>query len=201
MLKEDVRLKEAQARIGSAFSALPLSPNQITALSLLFALFGLIIAHAGFPAHALSLFILAGAADALDGAVARAKGMVSKKGAYIDGSIDRLVELLFILSFFSLGLPPLRGIPAELFLILILFFGSAMTSFATAYAHHRGVADEVKISRQPGILPRTERLMLLYAAYAAAFFSKEAASTLLLLAAFLSMLTFFQRFLYFAKEE
>jgi phosphatidylglycerophosphate synthase len=198
MLKKNAGLKGVQASLGEIFSALPITPNQITALSFLSALAGLWLAYLGAPFISLVLFILAGALDALDGAVARAKGMVSKKGAYIDGIIDRLVEFLFILSFFFFSLPD-AILPSWLSLLLILFFGSAMTSFATAYAEHRHVADSKKIARQPGILPRAERLLLLFAAFLAAPFYPFAASALLLLTAILCAITFAQRFLYYAN--
>ncbi len=144
--------------------------------------------------------------DALDGAVARAKNQVSNKGAYIDGITDRLVEFLFVLSFLFYALPsfalPLfqaAAIPSNLLLIIILFFGSAMTSFATAYAEHRHVADSKKIAGQPGILPRAERLILLFIALALVPFNPAATSFVLFAAAALCFITFCQRFAYFAK--
>ncbi|MFA4982956.1 MAG: CDP-alcohol phosphatidyltransferase family protein [Candidatus Micrarchaeia archaeon] len=198
MLKKNAELQGLQARAGRAFAALPITPNQITSLSIFSALAAFCLAYLGLPIHSLALFILSGALDALDGAVARAKGMVSRKGAYIDGISDRLVEFLFILSFFSFPLPN-AVLPAWLSLMLILFFGSAMTSFATAYAEHRHVADSKKISCQPGILPRAERLILLFTAFLAAPFHPFAASILLFLIAILCTATFAQRFAYYAR--
>jgi hypothetical protein len=107
------------------------------------------------------------------------------------------VEFLFVLSFAFYSLPAFV-FPASLSLVLILFFGSAMTSFATAYAEHRHVADSRKIRAQPGILPRAERLILLFAALALVPFAPTASSFILACAAVLSFVTFLQRFLYFA---
>lgn len=187
-----------QLAIGSLFSFLPLTPNQITVLSLLPALAGFYFASQHLVFHSLLFFILAGAIDALDGAIARARKQVTERGAYIDGMIDRLVEFLFVLSFFFYPLPGFI-LTSGIALILILFFGSAMTSFAVAYAEHRHVADSKKISRQPGILPRAERLILLFAALAFIPFSPVAASFILFAEAVLCTITFFQRFLFFAK--
>jgi hypothetical protein len=74
-----------------------------------------------------------------------------------------------------------------------------MTSFATAYADHRKAADAKKIARQPGILPRAERLILLFAALALVPFCPECTSFLLFAGAVLSAITFAQRFAYFAS--
>ncbi|MEM2137505.1 MAG: CDP-alcohol phosphatidyltransferase family protein [Candidatus Anstonellaceae archaeon] len=197
MLKKMPTLQKLQSKIGASFSVIPLSANQWTLLSLLPALLGFYAAYLQLPLHSLALFVLSGAIDALDGAVARAKKQVSAKGAYIDGITDRLVEFLFVLSFLFFPLPPFALSPTIL-LVIILFFGSTMTSFATAYAEHRGVAGSKKIAKQPGILPRTERLLLLFAALALVPFSPVAASFLLFATAALSFITFCQRAAYFA---
>lgn len=189
-----------QLAIGKFFSFLPLTPNQITLLSLLPALLAFFLAYRGMPLESLALFALAGATDALDGAIARARKQVSARGAYIDGMVDRLVEFLLVLSFFFYALPDFI-LPTGMALIIILFFGSAMTSFATAYAEHRHVADAKKIARQPGMLPRAERLLLLFAALAFVPFSPAASSFILFSEAALCMVTFFQRFLFFSSQN
>lgn len=188
-----------QLSLGKLFSSLPFTPTQITLSSVLFAAIGFLFASVSLPYHALGFFVLAGIVDAIDGAVARAKKMVSAQGAYIDGITDRLVEFLFILSFFFFPLPSVL-IPASLTLIIFLFFGSSMSSFATAYAEHRHVADGKKIAAQPGILPRAERLIILFAAFALVPSFPYLSSVLLLIGAALGVITFFQRFLYFAEN-
>jgi phosphatidylglycerophosphate synthase len=187
-----------QKSLGKLFSRLPLSANQITLCALLLALIGLYFAYARQPLASLFFFVLSGAADAIDGAVARARKEVSARGAYIDGIMDRLAEFLLICSFFFYALPAFIA-PAALSLILLLFFGTCMTSFATAYADHRKAAGAKKIAAQPGVLPRAERLILLFIALALVPFCPECASALLLLGAALAMVTFAQRFWHFAR--
>ena len=198
MLKKIPVLRGVQEKMGKAFSSLPLSPDQITVSAVLFAAIGFFLAYCSLPIQALAFFVLSGLMDALDGAVARAKNMASARGAYIDGITDRLAEFLFIMSFFFYPLPPFF-LPAQILLMLILFFGSAMSSFATAYAEHRHVAGTVKIGRQPGILPRAERLLFLFAAFALAPSYPAASSFLLFAGAALCLVTFAQRFAYFAQ--
>jgi phosphatidylglycerophosphate synthase len=185
-----------QKRAGRLFSAIPLSANQITVFALILALIGFFLAYMQQPLASLLFFILSGITDAIDGAVARARKQVSARGAYIDGMIDRLVEFLFILSFAFYALPPFIA-PLELLLVFYLFFGSCMTSFATAYAEHRKVADARKIASQPGILPRAERLIILFASLALVPFCPACSSFLIFAGAALSVVTFAQRFAYY----
>ncbi|MFA6213866.1 MAG: CDP-alcohol phosphatidyltransferase family protein [Candidatus Micrarchaeia archaeon] len=187
-----------QKASGKLFARLPFSANQITVFSLFLAAIGLLFAFAREPILSLLFFILSGACDAIDGAVARARKEVSARGAYIDGMIDRLVEFLLILSLALFALPEFV-IPTALSLVFILFFGTCMTSFATAYADHRRVADARKIASQPGLLPRAERLILLFAALALVPYCPECASALLFACAALSAITFAQRAGYYAS--
>jgi phosphatidylglycerophosphate synthase len=198
-LKKIPALASLQKSAGGVFSALPLSATQITVSSVALAAIGFWLSLSQQPYLSLFFFLLSAAADALDGAVARARRQVTARGAYIDGIADRLAEFLFILSFFSYSLPQFI-LPAGFSLVCILFFGSAMTSFATAYAEHRQVADAKKIAGQPGILPRAERLILLFFAFALAPLYPAAASATLFAIALLCAMTFFQRFFYFAKS-
>lgn len=198
MLKKLKFAQSLQSSIGNLLSRLPISATQITALAFLFALAGFFLSAARLPFHSLAFFVLAGVADALDGAVARAKKQVSARGAYIDGITDRLVEFLFILSFFFYLLPPFI-MPAYLSLICILFFGSCMSTFATAYADHRKVATKQKLASEPGILPRPERLILLYIAFLLIPFAPFYTAALAFAGAVLAFITFAQRFWHFAK--
>jgi phosphatidylglycerophosphate synthase len=187
-----------QKALGGLFSRLPLSANQITLCALLLALIGFYFAYLQQPLASLFFFVLSGTADAIDGAVARARKEVSARGAFIDGMIDRLVEFLLICSFFFYALPAFI-VPSALSLVLFLFFGTCMTSFATAYADHRKAARPAKIARQPGILPRAERLILLFIALALVPYCAQCASALLFTGAALATITFAQRFWHFAR--
>ena len=198
-LKKNPLALSIQKKMGGIFSALPFSANQITASSVVLAAIGFWFSLSQQVYLSLAFFLLSAAADALDGAVARAKKQVSLRGAYIDGICDRLVEFLFILSLLAYPLP-MFILSAPLMLILILFFGSAMTSFATAYAENRHVADSKKIAAQPGILPRAERILLLALAMVLIPFNPAFSSAVLFAGVVLSIATFFQRAAYFAGK-
>ncbi len=192
-------LLDLQAKTGKFLAFLPFTPTQITFASIAAAVCGFYFAFQKDMAASVLLFIFAGLLDALDGAIARAKKMQSAMGAYIDGISDRLVEFLIILALFSAQIPD-YAVPTWLALASILFFGSTMTSFATAYAIHRKCADEKKAAGEPGIMPRTERVILMCSALFFAISSPQISYWILIATAVLGFITFMQRFLYYCNE-
>ncbi len=178
-----------QDKLLSAFSFIPLHPNHITFLSVLIAA-GAFVLFGHEPVYSMLLFGVSFFIDALDGVVARAKNLTSKKGAFFDGVCDRIVEFFIILTIFYYF--PLEKIDLIL-LVSILFFGTCMTSFTKAYAHHQGVLEEKDAKNLPGLFERAERvvllfLMLIFLQYLPGYFIY-----LLAITALLSILTFVQR--------
>ncbi len=198
MLKNTKFAKEASEKIGSLFRALPFHPTTYTLLSVLFALVGLASWISGFVIEAFALFILAMLIDAIDGAVARAKNLVSKKGAFLDGISDRLVEfflLLCLMHSFSSN----SGIAAGL--VVILFFGTCMTSFVKAYAEHSGLLSNVDAKKLPGLLERAERVVLLMLVMVLVLLNQGTyAAYVIWITAFLAFVTFVQRVLTVARN-
>jgi phosphatidylglycerophosphate synthase len=114
-------------------------------------------------AMGLVLFALSAFIDIVDGTVARITKQATDMGAFIDGVVDRYVELMLYLGLlFYLG----RGVFLYLSYdawFMLLIFGALMTSFVRAYADHRSVVkDPAELKRMGGLLERLERLMLLY---------------------------------------
>jgi len=147
-------LEKFQKDIGEIFKGIPLHPNHITLASVLFAILG---SYFIFLARweGLLLFLIAFLIDGLDGAVARSKNLVSPFGAYIDGICDRIVE------FFAL-LPLILNSEYTLAAVLVLFFGTCMTSFSKAYADHRNICDAKTASKLRTLFPRTERTIAIF---------------------------------------
>jgi phosphatidylglycerophosphate synthase len=191
MIKSSDLGKSISGYLGKFFAWLPLHPNSITLVSIILA------ALAGFSwgsslasqVQALVLFLFAFFFDAIDGAVARAKNLTSKQGAFLDGISDRLVE--FFLVFALLKTSPELQFP----LMLTLFFGTAMTSFVKAYAEHSQLLSHEEALKMPGLMERTERSLLLLAA--AVLFMLKIQNVFLVIiyfTALMSVLTFLQRF-------
>ena len=157
MLKSTPLAKPVSESLGRFFGWVPLHPNTITFFSIVFAAAGFVLFFYSQFLSGFIFFLLAFFLDAVDGAVARAKNLTSKKGAFLDGISDRLVEFFLILAFFISIADP----TTQLMLVSILFFGTCMTSFVKAYAVHSGLLDNEAARRMPGILERAERSVLL----------------------------------------
>jgi archaetidylinositol phosphate synthase len=93
--------------------------------------------------------LVSGFADVLDGSVARAKGLVSSRGAFIDSTFDRLGEL-----FVYTGI--LLGSFSDAFLVLMALSFSLLVSYARA----RGESLGINLSGT-GIGERAERILVL----------------------------------------
>lgn len=186
-------------KLGIIFSRMPLTPNQWTLLSVVPAVLGFFaLAYYKDVGWALALFVISAAIDAIDGGVARVTGRVSNLGAYLDGMADRLVEgfLLFGLMFIGLPDTSLVGIivPMWAWLALLLFAGSALVSYARAYADHRKViTDPKKLTRMGGILERAERLLLVFLGMLLYFADPAYLNAAIIIAALLSCITLLQR--------
>ncbi|NYT02123.1 MAG: CDP-alcohol phosphatidyltransferase family protein [Methanosarcinales archaeon] len=183
------------------FSRLGLHPNTWSLLSLPAAAGGLIALWAHSLPWGLACFVLSGVLDMVDGAVARATGKSSTLGAFADGVLDRYVELFLVL-----GLMLYLQEGQFLFLSLqvwmvLLIFGSLMTSFVRAYADHRGlVKDPGMLTRMGGLLERPERLMLLYAGMVLGMWSSQWLLWTVALVAVLANATALQRIVFAVRN-
>ncbi len=154
---------ERTDRVLCWFSRLGLGPNHWTMLSMVPASAGFLALASHRLAAGLVLFAASGFIDMVDGAVARATNSSTASGAFIDGVLDRYVELFLCLGLtLYLGPKVFLLLPVS-FWIVLMIFGSIMTSFVRAYADHRGVVkDPLLQKRMGGLLERAERLMVLY---------------------------------------
>ncbi|MFZ2390664.1 MAG: CDP-alcohol phosphatidyltransferase family protein [Minisyncoccales bacterium] len=151
--------KDLEKLVGKIFGALPLTPNQYTYLSGVFALIGLWYMIQENLILAIIFFLIAGGLDFVDGAVARAKNMSSKVGAYLDTVFDRYVEGIVFFGMLFLSLPTVF-IPGYAWVYLAIF-GSVVTTYVKAAAKEK---DLVNQELKGGLLSRGERLILIFVA-------------------------------------
>lgn len=196
MLKQLEAPKGIQQSVGKALAMLPLTPNQWTLLSLLAALAaGAVIAIRQDLPAGLALFAVAAVMDAIDGAVARARGEVTKMGGFIDGVADRFVEAIFFFSFMFYPLPAIL-IDPKIWLAALIFLGTCMPAFIRAYADHKGVITRERALALGGICERVERLAIIVLALGAGIlWGMEYFIYGVILAACLSLVTIMQRIL------
>lgn len=130
--------------------ALRLSP---TAFNLLGAAFG-IAAGVCFGLGYVNLggwgVLLGGAADVLDGRLARARGMADERGAFLDSTLDRFAE---VGAFVGLAVF-FRDSTLALILAVTALGGSLLVSYARARGESVGVVCKL------GVMQRAERLLL-----------------------------------------
>ena len=95
--------------------------------------------------------LLGGAADVLDGRIARARGVASRRGAFIDSTLDRFAEFG---AFVGLAVW-FRFSEVALFLVVTALGGSLLVSYTRARGESVGVLCKL------GVMQRAERLLLL----------------------------------------
>ncbi len=132
-------------------AAVGLTPNQVTLIGLV--LVGVNVAaflvHRSLLGLGLGLAV-AFAFDALDGAVARLRGLSTRRGGYLDAVVDRYQELAVMLAL---------GLASDAWVVVILGLAGA---YLTSYAKAR-TAVEIPIDndRWPDLFERQERIIYL----------------------------------------
>ncbi len=193
MLKQESSLRNIQTSIGKTLAVIPLTPNHWTILSLLVALVAGMMISFGELFPGLFLFGFAALLDLVDGAVARARGKVSKFGGFIDGVADRFVEAIFLFSFMFYQLPEIF-IDSKIWLAAVIFLGTCMPSFVRAYADHKEVIAKSRALALGGVCERSERLlMLILGLFAGIMVSMDLFVYSLIIVSFLSAITVLQR--------
>lgn len=143
-----------------------ITPNKITALSILLSLVTGCIYAWGYIALGGWMLIISGSLDMIDGRVARETNMVTKSGAFFDSCSDRYSDTfvfigiaVFFLSknfshaagSFTISLPDYYTI----IIIMTILMGSAAMSYVKA----RG--EVVGATTKRGLMQRPERIMML----------------------------------------
>lgn len=185
-----------EKRVGKIFSIFPLKPNHWTLLSIFFAFFYLFFLWKGKLNFALFCFFISSFLDFVDGAVAREKGLATKKGAYWDTISDRYVEAIFLLGFLLLPLPKI--ILPSFFWIFLILFGSIMTTYAKAAAKEKELVEK---ELKGGLISRGERLILIFLSLFLFNFNPFWTSQLLILIAILTNFTALQRIFFAFKQS
>lgn len=195
MLKKSKTAQGLQITLGNALSGIPLSPNQWTMLAILLAFLGfLALVYRQMPL-AIPLFALALLIDAIDGAIAREKGAVTKKGAFIDGVSDRVVEMLMLVGLMFYSIPDVF-ISSIIWLSLLFFMGSCMTSFVKAYSDHTRAISHKQAMKMSGLFERSERVVLILLAIMLVAISPIYSAYLIIAGVILSSITVAQRIRY-----
>lgn len=136
--------------IGRGLARLRATPTFMTALGLVIVVVGSVMIATG-RLRSGGIVVAAGSLlDGLDGAVARATGRVTQKGAFLDSVFDRLGE---VAAFAALAFAR-AGEARELLLIVVALGGAVLVPYLRARAEGHG------IDGRGGLMGRSERLIL-----------------------------------------
>jgi CDP-diacylglycerol--glycerol-3-phosphate 3-phosphatidyltransferase len=179
--------------VGRGLARLGLTANQITYLGVAIQIAVAVFIVQGRLLVAGLAGIVAGVADFLDGAVAKARGTASKYGAFLDSTTDRLSDALYFVPLAWLyGVAPDIAERDEPW-VAAVSLGALVFSFLVSYAKAR--AESLGYECNVGIAERAERLVVIILALLLDVV--PAALVLLLL---LAVVTFLQRMVHVQKQ-
>ncbi len=131
-----------------------LTPTRVTLVALALGVAGGGLYYSGYALAAISLLWFSGFLDAVDGAMARRSGAMTKAGTLLDIFFDRVVEVSFLLAFGLRHEEALMGL-----LLLASSFILSMTVFLTSgmLLENRG---KKSFYYQAGLMERTEGFIM-----------------------------------------
>ncbi len=137
-------------------AALAVPPMLVSLFGLILSLYGALVVAEGKLFLGGVFLIIAGLCDTLDGSLARRRNLVSKFGAFMDSTLDRVAEFAYFGGILFYVVNRYDAPHDFIFWITILALtGSVLTSYTRARAE--GLGYECKV----GILERPERIVLL----------------------------------------
>ena len=134
--------------------ALRLTPNTITVIGLVITIVASVVIGAGWLLLGAAILTTGSLLDAVDGALARATGGSTAFGSFLDSTLDRAGEAILYL---GIGAWLLTSQPEPMWPVLVVMLALA-ASFLVSYAHAR--AQGIGLAADVGLLPRTERLVI-----------------------------------------
>lgn len=139
--------------IGALFNRMGLMPNTMTLLGLVGNIIGAYLLAQGQMTWGGIIILLMGPVDALDGTMARLRGMAGKFGAFVDSVTDRYSELVIfagLLYFYAHGGDTIMSMAT---------FAAAAGSVLVSYVRSRG--QSLNWDTKIGVLTRMERYLVL----------------------------------------
>ena len=147
--------------VGGALKRTGVSPDHLTGLGLLLALPAAWAIATGRLGLGLGLLIASAVPDLLDGAVAKASGTSSVRGAFFDSVADRVTDTLILGSLAWYLLDHRRGHVA---LLPVAVLGASLL-----ISYERAKAEALGYEAKGGLMERAERVVLICACLAFSF--------------------------------
>lgn len=153
----DGNLRQAVNRgldpIGASLRRTGITADVLTVVGILMAMAAAVVIGNGHLRLGFLLLVLTGIPDALDGAVAKASGTSSVRGAFFDSVSDRVTDVLL---FSGLAWYLMSNHPGRIAMLPIAIMGAAML-----ISYQRAKAESLGFDAKGGIMERAERFIVL----------------------------------------
>jgi CDP-diacylglycerol--glycerol-3-phosphate 3-phosphatidyltransferase len=141
--------------IGALLRKTRLTPDHLTIVGLLVGAASAVAVGAGHLRWGLVLVILAALPDLLDGALAKASGAASQRGAFFDSTVDRITDAL-LLGGIAYYYAATDSIDPRL---SVLPF--AVMAVSSVISYQRAKAESLGLDAKGGLMERAERIVVL----------------------------------------
>ena len=169
--------------IGVLLSRIGVTANALTATGIVIAGIGSVFIGQGRLFLGFIFLILTGLPDALDGAVAKASGTSSVRGAFLDSVSDRVTDILL---FCGIAWYLASNESGRIMMLPVAVMGAAML-----ISYQRAKAESLGFDAKGGIMERAERFIVL----ALGLLISDILIPVLWVMLVLTLVTAFQRFL------
>jgi CDP-diacylglycerol---glycerol-3-phosphate 3-phosphatidyltransferase len=136
--------------IGRFLAKIGVTPTFMTLFGLAVAVVGAVLIGAGEIITGAVVALAGSALDGLDGSVARASGRVTKRGAFLDATVDRLGEIAVLT-----GLAVSQRGEVRILLLSLLALGGSLL-----IPYMRSKAESLGLDGRGGLMGRAERVIL-----------------------------------------
>ena len=137
--------------IGALLRKTRLTPDHLTIMGLLVGIAAAVAIGFGRLWMGLALVILAALPDLLDGALAKASGTSSQRGAFFDSTVDRVTDSLLLG-----GIGWHFALTEDPRIVLLPF---AVASISSVINYQRAKAESLGIAAKGGLMERAERII------------------------------------------
>lgn len=147
------RVEQGVDPIGQSLQRVGVTANALTVVGVVMATAAAVAIGAGHLGLGFALFLAAAVPDLLDGAVAKAAGPTSRRGAFFDSTADRVTDTLILSSVTWYLIADDQG--------LVAMVAVAVLGASWLISYQRAKAESLSFEAKGGIMERAERVILL----------------------------------------
>jgi CDP-diacylglycerol--glycerol-3-phosphate 3-phosphatidyltransferase len=146
-------IDKAVKPVGDSLRRTGLTPDHLTVIGLLIGVGAAVAIGSGRLLLGLVLVILAALPDLLDGALAKASGASSQRGAFFDSTVDRITDAVLLG-----GIAWYLASEESAHMALLPF---ALMAVSSVISYQRAKAESLGLDARGGLMERAERIVLI----------------------------------------